>query len=205
MLWAYDKAIADDLSRSIDPSSGATDIVKVIDSQGIVGIISQMKEDRIRFPLICLKRNDVTVDMRRWNFAAAKKGIPTTFETDSRNVYLEKTIPINLSYTLYVLTLNTVDCDEIIRELIFKYSNMFFLSLIVPYESKRKIRFGIQMDEDYGVKQDSASFEYQTSGTLYQATIQLTCEGAVEISYTPKHKEVFDTSETEIRDATNLS
>ena len=76
--------------------------------------------------------------------------------------------------------------DEIVRELLFKYSDQYFITMQVPYESKRKLRFGIVIDSDGNIKRTSGSFEYLQNGQLHQTIIPLKVEGAVLITYTPK-------------------
>lgn len=186
MLWCYDKAIADDLSSAINVESGAESSVKVIGPEGIIPLIAQIKEDKISFPLVCLTRHpDTPIDTQRANFTAMHKGVPMVFEDKENNIYFEKCVPIKLSYTLSVLTTNTADMDEILRELMFRYIDTYFLDIDVPYESKRRIRFGVKLDYD-SIKKESASLEYIETGSLYQSSMDLICEGAVLLSYTPR-------------------
>ena len=69
----------------------------------------------------------------------------------------------------------------------FKYLNMYFLTIDLPYEAKRKIRFGIRIDRGGEIQRESGSYEYIQGGKLYQTIIPLVCEGAVMVSYTPAH------------------
>ena len=188
MLWVYDNAIAADLSASIDTSSEAENIVKVMDSQGIIDIVAQMRDDRVKFPLVCLVRSsDTPIDTSRWNYTRAHFGVPAAYDADKNTVYMEKSLPIQLSYELHVLALNTIDRDEIVRELLFKYNSMYWLSVDLPYESERKLRIGICIDPNSAARSTSSAFEYLTSGTLYETVITLQCHGAVLLSYDGKH------------------
>ena len=81
-------------------------------------------------------------------------------------------------------TLEFSDMDEILKELMFKYTNMYFLNIQLPYESDRTIRFGIALD-DSGISQSNASADYVEGGKLYQSILNLKCEGCVLVSYTP--------------------
>ena len=95
--------------------------------------------------------------------------------------------PINLNYTLAILASNTADMDELCRELIFKYTSMYFLAIDTPYESKRRIRFGIRIDLSDTIDRISSQGEYMRNGQLYQTNIPLVCDGAVLLTYTPAH------------------
>ena len=187
MLYLYDQALADDLSRCISPDGGMNPNIKVIGADGIVPIIAQMQEDKIQFPLICLFRNDAPIDTRRTNFTAMKCGVATVVDPDTHMIYSEKVVPVNLSYDLTILATNTVDMDEIVKELIFHYNQVYFVTIRnLPYESKRSLRFGVRVNED-SIKRTSGAVENMQAGTLYQTQLTLECDGAVLLSYTPRH------------------
>lgn len=187
MLWCYDNAIANDLKRSLTPNGDVNPVVKVCDQEGVIELIAQMQEDQISFPIIVLTRKpDTPVDKRRTNFTRMKQGIPVLIDTDDNNVYYEKVIPIELGYDLTVLATNTADMDELVKELLFKYMETFFIKFQLPYESKKMIRFGVSVDGDTEISRKSGYFEYIQGGILYQSIISLRCEGAVLVSYTPQ-------------------
>lgn len=187
MLYLYDEALAADLSRCIDKENTNSQ-VKVIGSEGVLPIIAQIQEDKISFPLLCLFRHeDTPIDTRRTNFTAMKRGVATVVDPETHMIYMEKVMPINLSYDLTILATNTVDIDEIVKELIFHYSQVYFVTIKnLPYESNRSLRFGVRVVED-SIKRTSGAVEYVQGGTLYQTQMTLECDGAVLLSYTPKH------------------
>lgn len=187
MLWIYDNAIADDLASCIDPSGGANSNVKVMDPGMMQGVLAQIQEDRISFPAICLFRTNVSLDNQRYNFSLQKKGVPACYYSDKNEVYIERVMPIKMKYVLCILATNTVDRDEILREIMFRYNSTYFLTAQIPYESKRKVRFGISIAPDTDIDSESASLEYVQSGTLYQSRIELVVEGAVQVDYTSRH------------------
>lgn len=188
MLYKYDEAICEDLEKSL---SGMSSPIRVIKPENAVNIISQIQDDKVKFPLIVLTRTDDsgTTDESRLNFTMMHSGISTIFDTETNMIYSERVIPIRLGYDLTILATNTVDMDELMRELRFKYINQYFLTLKVPYESKRQIRFGItQVPGQDTVSIESGSVEYLNNGTLYQAIIHFTCQGAVLLTYVPQRK-----------------
>ena len=104
MIWAYDNVISDDLRKAVNASSGANDIVKVIDKEGAIGLIAQMKEDKVQFPLMCLVRHAETpLDSNLANFTRLHSGIPVSYDPEKHNLYYEKSIPIKLEYDLVIL------------------------------------------------------------------------------------------------------
>lgn len=187
MLWCYDNAIVKDLKQSLTPDGGMNPIVKVCDQEGVIGLIAQMQEDEISFPIVVLTRKpDTPIDKTRTNFTRMKRGIPVVIDTDNNNVYYEKVIPIELGYDLTVLATNTADMDELVKELLFKYMETFFIKFQLPYESKKMVRFGVSVDGNTEISRKSGYFEYIQGGILYQTIISLKCEGAVLVSYTPQ-------------------
>lgn len=198
MLWVYDDAIVEDLKRSFNPDNVPNPVVTVVNSENAIGLAAQVQEDKIQFPIVALTRNStISVAESVKNFTKTKRGIATTFDNENNIIYNEKTIPIELSYELSVFATNTADMDEIIRELIFKYSSKYFLTITVPYESKRKIRFGISMAST-NVEIQSVSSEYVQSGQLYSSSITLNCEGCVLIHYTPRRLNRYEFSSIEV-------
>lgn len=188
MIYLYDNAIVKDLEKSFNPDNVVDPVVKVISPDQVFGVIAQLKEDRISLPLVVLERqNPITIDDERMNFTRLHKGVPSVFDKDKNNYWNEKAIPIKLSYDLSVLASNQTDLDEVVREIMFKYTSMYFLSIVVPYESKREISFGVSIDYSSGINQKSGAADYLDSGKLYQSSIVLNCEGCVQLHYTPIH------------------
>ena len=187
MIYLYDTAIVDDLQSSFNTDIN-NPVVRVVSADQVIGIVAQIKEDQVSFPIVALERvTPIDVDENRYNFTRAMTGVDTVFDKDTNNFYKEKSIPINLSYTLTALTTNQEDMDELIRELIFKYTSMYFLKIRVPYESKREITFGVMIDKAAGINQTSGVSEYIASGQLYKTSLTLRCQGCVLLNYTPVH------------------
>lgn len=187
MLYAYDNSIVKDLLRSFNPDNVPDPVVKVIDPEGVPMLAAQIQNDEIKLPIVSVYRDpDTPIDWERYNFTRAKKGVPCVFDNDKNNIYYEKVVPVKLTYKLTVLTHSTADMDELVRELLFKYSDQYFLTLTVPYESKRRIRFGLVVDPDGSIERTSGSFQYLQNGQLHQTIIPLKVEGAVLITYTPQ-------------------
>lgn len=187
MIYLYDRAIAKDIRNSFNvDETGSSPVVTVVDPESSIDIAAQVKEDKITFPIISLRRNDDTpIDTDRYNFTRAHKGVVSVIDPRTNELYYEKAIPIKLSYDLTILTTNTADMDELIREFLFKYTSMYFLTLTLPYEFNRKVRFGITIDTNANISRRSGSSEYIKEGKLHESVIPLKCEGCVLVSYTP--------------------
>lgn len=185
MLYLYDNAIVDDLIRSFNPDNIDNPVVKVISPEQIVGIAAQIQNDEIAFPIVAVSRPDtINIDNDSLNFTKMHKGIQSVIDSKTNELYYEKSIPIKMTYDLTILTTNTVDRDELVRELLFKYTSMYFLTIKLPYECSRKIRFGVTLAPDSEIEYTSSSADYIEKGQLYQSIIHLKCDGCVLVSYT---------------------
>lgn len=188
MIYLYDEAIVNDLKKSFNPNAVENPVVSVVSPERIVDIAAQLQNDEISFPLVALTRNeDISIDTNLTNFTRMHKGVAAVVDPKTNNLYYEQAIPLKLNYALTVLTTNTADMDELVRELIFKYTRMYFLTITLPYEGQRKVRFGITIDTDSDIERSSGVVEYLESGQLYQSIIHLHCEGCVYVKYTPVH------------------
>lgn len=186
MLYLYDNAIVEDLEKSFNRDSVEDPVVRVVGPDGIIALSAQLHKDKIKFPVVALTRDpDTPIDTKRTNFTMMHKGVSCVFDNETNTYYNEKAVPIELGYELAVLTTNTADADELIRELTFKYTMMYFLTIRLPYESDRKLRFGITVDLDNPIERNSGSLEYSQTGSVYQTTLHLKCEGCVMLHYTP--------------------
>ena len=186
MLWCYDQAICDDLSSSFNPNTTNNPVVKVFDPDHILDLVAQIKDDTITYPVVALQRYDsIDIDTTRTNFSRIHLGTSVIFDKETNNWYNEQVIPITMGYQLTILSANTADRDELVRELLFKYTKMYFLSITVPYESKRKIRFGVVIDHNTSISYTSGSSKYISSGQVYRTEIQLICQGCVLVNYIP--------------------
>lgn len=199
MLYLYDNAIVDDLIRSFNPDNIDNPVVKVISPEHIVGIAAQIQNDEIAFPIVAVSRPDtINIDNDSLNFTKMHKGIQSVIDSKTNELYYEKSIPIKMTYDLTILTTNTVDRDELVRELLFKYTSMYFLTIKLPYECSRKIRFGVTLAPDSEIEYTSSSADYIEKGQLYQSIIHLKCDGCVLVSYTSaklkrmSHKVIID-------------
>jgi hypothetical protein len=201
VLYLYDQAIVDNLKESL--TSEANQHVFLTDAENYPGIVAQIQNDTITYPLILLHRDEDTPIIKElMNFTRYKFGVPCVFDNDKNNIYYERALPVDIQYTLRILSTNVADTDELARELFYKYISMFFLTIHLPYESDRKIRFGVETDMDYGIKKESGSFDYLATGALYQSTIHLKTQGCVSLTYTPRHltRNVLDTSQIKTED-----
>lgn len=183
MLYLYDRAIVDDLISSFTDKMGNS-VVKVIDPEAAIDVVSQISNDEFKFPAVVITRDsNYSIDTNRMNFTRLHRGVSTVIDKETNIIYDEKVLPVNLNYNMTVLGTNTADMDELTRELMFKYYQMYFLKIDLPYESDRSIRFGITLDQDSDIEQSSRLLDYLQTGKVYQNILHFTTQGCVLITY----------------------
>lgn len=190
MIWLYDQALVNDIETTVNMPDSADPVVKVIDPEHIIGLAAQIQEDKIHLPIIAVERRDYAIDTDRTNFTMQHTGTQAIMDNKTNMIYNERVMPVDLQYKLTILTSNQIDMDEIVKELIFKYTSMYYLTIVVPYEVShlnRKLRFGVRIERPDAIEKRSGASEYIDSGQLYQTSIPLICDGAVLLSYTPHH------------------
>lgn len=191
MLYLFDNAIIDDLKRTIDPTGGANPNVQICTVENYPNIVAQIQEDKITYPLLLLVRDDSTpIKTDLMNFTRYMKGVPAVFDPKTNNVYYERVVPVDLRYTLFILATSAADRDEVAREIYFKYLSMYYLHIETPYEAKRRIRFGIQIDKSSGIQNESDASDYTQTGAIYQSQMNFATDGCVLLHYTPRHLEI---------------
>lgn len=185
MIYIYDNAIAKNLQESFNPDNANNPMVKVVDKEAAISLAAQIKNDEISLPIVVLTRNpDVQVDTDRTNFSRTHKGALSLIDPETNELYYERAIPIKLKYGLTIITSRVADTDELVRELLFKYSSMYFITVDLPYESNRKVRFGVTVDHSSEIERNSSVNEHYSEGKLYETIIPLVCDGCVLVSYT---------------------
>lgn len=186
MIWLYDNAICEDLRDSFKTDVTDSPVVCVVPPEDVLSIAAQIQNDKIHFPVVAVERDHNTpVDTDLTNFTRMHTGVATVFDKEKNLYYQEKAVPVKLSYTLVVMSTNTADIDEILKELVFKYISQYFLNIKVPYESKRNIRFGIKLDTSQEIQWQTTTSNYLQEGKLHSASVHLLIDGAVLLSYTP--------------------
>lgn len=174
------------MKRSFNPDNVPDPVVKVIGPEGVITLAAQIQDDAIKLPVVSVYRDpDTPIDSERWNFARAHRGVASVIDTDTNEVYYERALPIVLTYKLTLLTNSSVDMDELVREILFKYTTQYFLQFRAPYESDRFISFGVRIDPDQEITRESGTFEYLSAGQLHQTIVPLKIDGAVLLTYTP--------------------
>lgn len=186
MIYLYDNALVSDLQSSFNSIEVPGTTVTVVGPEDAIGVAAQLHDDSIKFPILALFRDsDVAIDSKLSNFSRLQVGVLSEMNTQSNELYYEMSAPLDLKYSLTILTTRIADMDEIVKELVFKYTAMYFLSIHVPYECKRTIRFGVSIDSSRSIERSASVHDYISGGKLFQTIVPLKCDGCVMLTYRP--------------------
>jgi len=179
MIHLYDTAIADFLTQKLT-ESGNPDFadVRVYKPDNIHELVAAIKGDEVPLPCVSIFRTRENIDNSRYNFSRAIFGFPVNVNPKNKNeVIYEYSLPIDLGYSLQVMSNKVWLADEIIRSLLSNLRKRYFLEIFVRYGINRKISFGISAGSE--ITTQTGSSEYHAVGTLYQKSLPLDINGAV--------------------------
>ena len=92
MLYLYDNAVCDNLKASLTDELNKN--VFITDADNYPGILAQIQNDTITYPLILLHRDeDTPINTDLINFSRYKFGVPCVFDNATNNIYYEKALP----------------------------------------------------------------------------------------------------------------
>ena len=87
MLYLYDSAIIDDLKKSL--TEEANQNVVLTDAENYPGILAQIQDDTITYPLILLHRDeDAPIKTDLMNFTRYKIGVPCVFDNKTKYIFV---------------------------------------------------------------------------------------------------------------------
>ncbi len=97
--------------------------------------------DRIRLPIMSIWNNQITQDLRRFTYQRAQTFLPwldplkiagfrTQEKFESDTVFgVTRGLPIDMSYTLYVWTLYQEDMEQILEQVMLKFSPVAYIKI----------------------------------------------------------------------------
>ena len=160
----YDKAIVEDLRKLTEDTR-----IHIVPSENAFRTIGKLNntEDYIELPLISISRTG-------WSLLDAQhsqKFEGATYQYDRKEDYVQniQLMPIKINYLLDVWTRTKEENDDIMRELIFYYTDHPTMFVTVPYGADYKHKFNIFFTDD--VEDNSDIVEQKNRGEYFRQTI----------------------------------
>jgi len=175
---SYDKALVERIRDWVGDSN-----ITITEPNTLFIYRSHVDQDNLKLPLISLTRGRITIENTNKQ-PKSSQGLTTEMGEDGKLYHL-RTIPIKINYQIDILTRFREECDNIVREFIFKIVNNPELS--VPIEvngNKNTHKFSIHLSEDVEDNSDIAS--HLDKGEYFRETLSIYTNNAQLFSYVGK-------------------
>lgn len=169
-VYLYDEVLVNQLREVTGDSR-----IHIIDPSQAVSFLAQFDNDKVDLPAIVVSRNSVRLlDYR--NQVVALKGQSVRRNSDD-NLYVKaQLIPMRIDWNIDVFTVDRYTCDEIIRELVFYFTQQPRFEVHVPYQLDIDQNFDIIMSPD--IVDNSDLIEFPNTGERFRETISVYTENA---------------------------
>lgn len=170
-VYMYDKAIIQELRGLIH-----NDTVYIVPFEESFNLISRLKDDSVKLPLIHLTRVGWSIVTDREIHPQIFTGVTTSVNKTTNRVLRGQTLPVRIDYQLDVITRNRIDNDLLMRELIFYFKTHSSLEVKIPYGLDLYHKFNVFLSADIDDNSDIVDFSQQ--GQYFRQTIGMYTDDA---------------------------
>ena len=170
-VYMYDEAIIQELRGLIH-----NDTVYIVPSEESFNLMSRVRDDSVKLPLIHLARVGWSIVDSRKSHPQIFTGTPAEFNKETLRMLRYQIIPIRIDYELNVVTRNRLDNDLLMRELIFYLTTHPSLEVKVPYGLDFYHKFNVFLSPDVDDNSDITEFSQQ--GQYFRQTIGMYTDDA---------------------------
>lgn len=168
MLQLYDDKLFDYFKETFKAD------VAVVPVSEYWSVVSMHEEGQLQLPAIVLGRTTWTNARELESWVIARKG--RTDRIHDNKIINEQAIPVQLDYTITLLTTTQDDIDELTSEVLFCILNYPRLTIDLPYGSDRQIHAQIIQNGD--LQDSSTRDKFSETGILYQEIIPIRVLGS---------------------------
>lgn len=169
-VYLYDESVVNRL-REITQDQR----IHIIDPNQAVTFLAQFDYDKVNLPAIVVSRGPVQLlDYR--NQVVALKG-QTVRRNSDNNLYVKaQLIPMRIEWNIDVFTVDRYSCDEIVRELVFYFTQQPRFEVKVPYDLNIIQNFDVLLDTSIVDNTDLINFP--NTGERFRETLTIYTENA---------------------------
>lgn len=170
-VYMYDDAIIQEMRGLVH-----NDSVYIVPFEESFNLMSRVKDDSVKLPLIHLTRVGWSIIADRESHPQIFTGAVTSFDQETLKMLRHQTIPIRIDYQLDVITRNRLDNDLLMRELIFYFKTHSSLEVLVPYGLNFRHKFNVFLSPDVDDNSDITQFSQQ--GQYFRQTMGMYTDDA---------------------------
>lgn len=174
MIYLYEEAIIEDLRYQLGDSR-----VSLLPPDILFRTIADISgEDQVRLPLVSLSRLGYSFNEIPHNSPESLIGSTHTIpQKDGTIKYVQvQRLPITCRWQMDVISRSRKDNDNLVRELLFYYTNNPSLRVKIPYGFNQEHKFSIHINPDIDDNSDIES--HVNRGEYFRTTIGITCYDA---------------------------
>ena len=165
--YLYDNALVTALRQVT-----GDDRIHLIDPQSAILFFAQVDHDKNMYPAIVLSRRPSSL-LDYQNQVAKLKGQTLRVNEDSTVTKL-KLLNARFEWQIDVFTVDQFTCDEIVRELIFFFTNNPRFQVTVPYGANIPQNFDVFLSPE--IEDNSDLVEFPNRGEYYRETLVIYTE-----------------------------
>lgn len=139
-------------------------------------------EDKIVLPFVSVNRGPIRL-IRSGKLPTSREGFK--LQANGKKITHLRMIPVQLRYQLDIYARKRAQCDDLIREIVFKLVNNPRLEIEIPYEdSKYTHKFTLTLEDD--IEDNSDVAHHLEKGEYYRMTLNIVIEDAYLFDYRAK-------------------
>lgn len=169
-IYLYEDAIIKEL-RAITGDGR----IHIIDPSQAISFLAQFDKDKVTLPAIIMSRGSVSLTTETKNQVVALKGQTSRINNDN-TVSKAQLLPIRAEWSLDILAADRYTCDEIIRELVFYFTQHPKFTVKIPYNLDIDQSFDIFLDSS--IEDNSDLVDFPNTGEFFRETLSIYTENA---------------------------
>ena len=174
MIYLYEDAIIEDLRYQLGDSR-----ISLLPPDTLFRSIADISgNDDVTLPLISLQRLGYSLNEPNHNNPESLDGFSYQIpQKDGSIKYIQvQRIPITCRWQMDIISRTRLDNDNLVRELLFYYTNNPTLRVMIPYGLNKEHKFSITINQDIDDNSDIES--HINRGEYFRTTIGLECTDA---------------------------
>lgn len=152
------------------------DTISILPVENAIRFSAQLQKDNVEFPMISTTRLGYSIRNNDVNFNAKMIGSFKGRNGLNDNIFAQ-VVPIRIEYQLDVFTVDKVDGDEIVRELIFFFLQHPTLKAHFEYGLNIDHNFNLFLNDD--IVDNSDTVNHVNTGVMFRNTLTFYTDDAI--------------------------
>lgn len=165
--YLYEESLVGELQRITGDGR-----IHIVPPDNSVSFLAQISKDKTKYPAIVLSRGPTSIQEEK-NQYKALKGTTVKINDDS-TVKKVKLIDARFQWSIDIFAVDRFTCDEIVRELVFFFTNHPRFVVKIPYGIDIEQNFDIILANE--IEDNSDLLEFPNKGEFFRNTLTIYTE-----------------------------